>query len=481
MKKHILLSTISLFLFQSSFAQTKINTCEQTALMIAMLNKYHYQPITIDDKISEQIFDDFIDALDPYNTIFTEVELNKLAEYKNKIDDISGSNNSCEFLKTVTEMYHDRLIKVDTMVGAILQKPFDFNAKDTITFFPMSQRITSADDIQLEKRWKRRLKYSALEIIFSANVEGEDPLKADNKTLLLKEPEARKKLRIKEKRFIQRILNYPMGLDNYVSVKFHNAIANRYDPHTLYFSTLEKENFQAGLSTEAKSFGLSFGEGKNGELIIGELTPGGPAWKSSELHKDDVVLKVKWPNAEAVDLAYASPEEVETMIHSSTSDKIEITIRQANGMVSTVLLYREIIKVDENTITGFVLNGEKKIGYISLPGFYTEMNAARALGCANDVAKEILKLQKENIEGIILDLRYNGGGSLYEAVNLAGIFIDEGTLCMMKDKNSKPQLVKDMNRGTVYGGPLVLMVNGLSASASEIFSAGLQDYNRAVI
>jgi carboxyl-terminal processing protease len=182
-----------------------------------------------------------------------------------------------------------------------------------------------------------------------------------------------------------------------------------------------------------------------------------------------------------IDLSYSSASEVETLIHSSVSDKIEITIRQGNGMISTIPLYREVISVDENTITGFVLNGDKKIGYISLPGFYTEMNNSHALGCANDVAKEILKLQKENIEGIILDLRYNGGGSLYEAVNLAGIFIDEGPLCLMRYKGEKPQLVKDQNRGTIYKGPLLLMVNGLSASASEIFSAGLQDYNRALI
>ncbi|MCW3104668.1 MAG: hypothetical protein JWO09_3108 [Bacteroidetes bacterium] len=481
MKKFIFPFYLLFFLFQPLFSQDKNNPCERTALMIGMLNKFHYQPVELNDKVSEQIFDDFINALDPYSLIFTDLELKKLEMFKTSIDDINRSSNACAFLKLATELYRERLIKVDTMVGSILQKPFDFTAKDTITFFPMAEKITSADDIQLEKRWKRRLKYKALELIFSAADENDDPLKADNKTLLLKEPEARKKLRVKEKRFTQRILDYPMGFDNYVSVMFHNAIANRYDPHTLYFSSLEKENFQAGLSTEAKSFGLSFSEGKNGEVAIGELTPGGPAWKSSELHKDDVVLKIKWPDAEAIELAYSSASEVDDLIHSSTSDKVELTVRQGNGMVSTVTLYREVISVDENSITGFVLNGEKKIGYISLPGFYTEMNSTQALGCANDVAKEILKLQKENIEGIILDLRYNGGGSLYEAVNLAGIFIDEGPLCMMRDKNAKPQLVKDMNRGTIYSGPLILMVNGLSASASEIFSAGLQDYNRALI
>jgi carboxyl-terminal processing protease len=449
--------------------------------MIGMLNKYHFQPVKMNDGVSEEIFNDFIKALDPYSLIFTDVELKKLEPYKNTIDDINGKKDACAFLKLVTDLYHQRLIRVDTMVGSILAKPFDFNAKDTITFMPVSVRVTSADDIQLEKRWKRRLKFKALELIFSAADENDDPAKADNKTLLQKEPAVRKKLRAKEKRFTKHILDYPMGFDNYVSVAFHNAIANRFDPHTLYFSTLEKENFEAGLSTEAKSFGLSFDEGKNGEITIGELIPGGPAWKSSELHKGDVLLKIKWPDAEAIDLSYSSPNEVDALIHSSTSDKVELTIRQGNGMVNAVALYREVINVDENSITGFVLNGDKKIGYISLPGFYTEMGSERALGCANDVAKEILKLQKENIEGLILDLRYNGGGSLYEAVNLAGIFIDEGPLCLMREKSTKPQLVKDMNRGTIYNGPLILMVNGLSASASEIFSGGLQDYNRALI
>jgi carboxyl-terminal processing protease len=449
-------------------------------MLIAMLNKYHYEGLTLNDKVSEQIFNDFIDALDPYSTIFTEVELKKLEPFKFAIDD-ADNTTICNFLKLSTELYHERLTKIDTLVGSILNKPFDLSAKDTITFYPISEKITSANDIQLEKRWRRRLKFKTLEIIFSATEENQDPVTSDNKTLLLKEPEARKQIRTKEKRFIKRILEYPMGFENYVTVKFNNVIANRFDPHTLYFSSLEKENFDAGLSKEAKSFGLSFAEGKNGEIVIGSLTPGGPAWKSSELHKDDVVLKIKWPEQEPIDLAYSSPSEVESLIHSSTSDKIELTIRQGNGMINPVSLYREVIAVEENNISGFVLNGNKKVGYISLPGFYTEMNTSRALGCANDVAKEIIKLKQENIEGLILDLRFNGGGSLYEAVNLAGIFIDEGPFCLMKDKNSKPQLMKDINRGTIYNGPMVIMVNGFSASASEIFTAGMKDYNRALV
>jgi carboxyl-terminal processing protease len=158
-----------------------------------------------------------------------------------------------------------------------------------------------------------------------------------------------------------------------------------------------------------------------------------------------------------------------------------ITVKKPNGVIATVPLIKEVISVEENSISGYLLKGKKTIGYIALPGFYSQWDTWNPLGCANDVAKEILKLQKENIEGLILDLRFNGGGSLHEAMGLMGLFIDEGPLFLIRDKNNKIALKKDLNRGALYNGPLVLMVNGLSASASEVLTAGLRDYNRALV
>jgi carboxyl-terminal processing protease len=209
--------------------------------------------------------------------------------------------------------------------------------------------------------------------------------------------------------------------------------------------------------------------------------PGGPAWKSNELHKEDIITSVKWEGKPAVDLTGADMDEAEAVLQSTNSGLLEITVKKTNGLTKTVSLKKEKIRDDENSVKSYILQGERKIGYITLPGFYTEWESKEGKGCANDMAKEIVKLKAANIEGLILDIRYNGGGSLGEGLNLAGIFIDEGPLCMMQARGEKPTIMKDMNRGTIYDGPLVVMVNGQSASASEILASTLQDYNRALI
>ena len=454
--------------------------CDRTIILTDLLYKYHYNPIETDQIHSGEIFDSFISRLDPYNSIFTSGDIHALESYRTQLFSHMHGEQACMFLKTISELYLKKLLQEDTMISAILEKPFDFTINDSITFDRTRKTAFAVSDQELEKRRVRRLKYKALNMLFTP-VGEEDPIKMENKQLLFKEPEVRKKLGIQWKRFLQRIIKYPSGYESFVAEQFFNTIANRYDPHTQYLSLAGKEQFLTSLSKEAKSFGLSCNEGKNGDSEIGYLNPGGPAWKSNQLHQGDVLVQVKWPGGEALDLSYYSAAEVDQIINNSGHDNIWLTVKKANGVITTVPLTRQVMGVDENNIAGYILNGEKKIGYISLPGFYTSRYDEDELGCANDVAKEILKLQKENIEGLIIDLRYNGGGSLYEAIGLTGIFIDQGPLFMAKDKYQKISLMKDQNRGTIYDRPLLIMVNGFSASASELVTAGLRDYNRALV
>jgi len=356
----------------------------------------------------------------------------------------------------------------------------DFSKRDSIIFQKEYEADFALDVKELKKRWIKKLKFMTLNMLFTP-VNDEDPLKMEAGLLLLKEPEIRKKLGIREKRINQRILDYPSGSNAYITELFLNTIANRYDPHTLYFSPQRKESFIASLSREAMSFGISFTENKNGEAIIGNLVPGGPAWKSNQLNPGDFPIRIQWPKGEGIDLSWSSPEEVEQIVTRSGYNTMELSVRKANGLIVKVRLTKEVINVEENSITGYVLAGEKKVGYISMPDFYTGGEMQNVPGCSNDVAREIIKLQKEGIEGLILDLRYNGGGSLQEALGLMGIFIDQGPLFMATEKGQKPHVFKDLNRGVVYSGPLIVMVNGFSASASELVTAGLRDYNRALV
>jgi C-terminal peptidase prc len=240
-----------------------------------------------------------------------------------------------------------------------------------------------------------------------------------------------------EKRNIRRILDHPGGFEEYVGTLFLKAVTLCHDPHTNYLSKTDWQNYEGALSRESLSFGVDLDETDEGAVTIARLVPGGPAWKSNELHKGDVLLALRWGGKNPVDLAGADLEEVEGLLQSSNADRLEITVQKTNGMVKTVALLKEKIREEENVVKSFILKGDKKIGYISLPGFYTEWESRTGQGCANDVAKEIVKLQKEKVEGLILDIRYNGGGSLGEGVDLAGIFIDQGPMCVMKGPHRK--------------------------------------------
>jgi carboxyl-terminal processing protease len=416
--------------------------------------------------------------LDPRHLYFTAADAQQLSQYRTRIDEELGGK-SWQLVPLATKLYRQRLTAAEKVVEAALQKPFDFSANESITFGGKDSLHFTADEKEYAQRWQKWLKYQALMHLTRPPAGANAASSAS--ALTAKEPAVRQKLLQIEKRNIHRILDHPGGFEEYVGTLFLNAVTLCYDPHTNYLSKTDWQNYEGALSKEQLSFGVDLDETDEGAVTIARLVPGGPAWKSNELHKGDVLLALKWGGKNLVDLAGADLEEVEELLGSSNADRLEITVQKTNGMVKTVALLKEKIREEENVVKSFILKGDKKIGYISLPGFYTEWESRTGQGCANDVAKEIVKLQKEKVEGLILDIRYNGGGSLQEGVDLAGIFINEGALCVLKGRAEKPEILKDMNRGTVYNGPLVVLVNGQSASASEVLAGTLQDYNRAVV
>ena len=275
-------------------------------------------------------------------------------------------------------------------------------------------------------------------------------------------------------------LNHPSGYENYVASVYCDVIANLFDPHTEYMPLEEKQDFETSLGKEGYFFGFTLEENDNGDTEIGRLVPGSPAWKCGDLNKGDVVTSIGWEGKEAVDVSGLPASEIAELMESADTAKLHLTVKKQDGIQKTISLTRAKLDNEENNVRGFVLKGNILVGYIYLPDFYTAYETGYG-SCANDVAKEIVKLKKENIAGLILDIRYNGGGSLQEALDMAGIFIDAGPLVMMKEKTGKIISLKDPNRGTIYDGPMTVLVNGQSASASELLGAVLQDYHRAVI
>lgn len=478
--KRILPALIFLLLFQNHYLYTQSSLQQKAIVLKRMIELNHLAPKPVDDSFSADMFKIIINRADRRRLLFTDAEFKSLQAYNNKLDE-ELNKKEWTFYDLFATLYKKALIRADSIITKLSQKPFDFNVNETVTSNKREEFNFATDVSSLSARWLRYLKYSALDQLFdiaAADTTGKTSLKTVIGTAEAKVREQLKKNEIKN---LKRLTTQQGGIDGHITELYLNALASVFDPHTNYFSPQGKQQFQESLSTEALSFGLELDENEKGQIVVDMLTPGGPAWKSGDLNKGDILLSVLWEGKEVADMTGATLEEAYEELEKSSTDKLILKFKKADGTEKTVMLKKEKLENEENIVKGFVLQGEKKIGYILLPGFYTEWENESGSSCANDVAKEIVKLKKENIDGLILDVRYNGGGSLGEALEMTGIFIDEGPVVGIKSKDPKVVFLKDPNRGTIFSGPMVLMVNGQSASASEMLAAALQDYNRAVI
>jgi carboxyl-terminal processing protease len=473
-----LLSLLICFLF--GVTQAQVSTTQQQAIILKrMIELHHYRPRPVDDSLSSEIFLKFVDALDPRRQLFTTDDFKQLSAYRYKLDD-ELNGKGWAFLEIASKLFNEKLKRADSLVNRILQKPLDVSVDENISFSNETTYLFAANRQELINRWTKWFKILELQIAY--DLRESDSTHQPLKTLVAKhEAEIRQKIKSFQTKEIKAMLEDPSGFDHYVKDVYFNCIAISFDPHTEFFSPQERENFQSQVSTEEYSFGFAVDGTSEGKVVINQLIPGGPAWKTGELNRTDEVLQLQWEGRDPIDVSLLTAEETEAVLNQYNHGNITIKIRKSNGTCRTVTLQKEKIETEEGVVKGYVLAGEKKIGYISLPDFYTTWEDEKGSGCANDVAKEIVKLKKENIEGLILDVRYNGGGSLWEALQMAGIFIDEGPLVGEQDRTGKLAFLKDPNRGTIYDGPMILMVNGQSASASEMVAAALQDYHRALI
>ena len=458
----------------ATWAQSSVSVQQEAAQFKKNLLEHHVSPRPIDDAFSKDVFDLFLKQLDPNRHYFSQQDIAQFSAYRNSIDDeLNGS--SWHLLPEVTNRLAKNLQTARTIIEQHTAKPFDFRADEIYH----SSLVWPADEKEMHKRWLQHLKLETLNELIRLKKSAHPGNDAD--LFKTKEVEARNTIKKSAIRAVQRIAEHPMGYEDYVASLYLRALGLAFDPHSIHLSFSEMNDYITSLGTEGYYFGITISENERGEIIIDELTPGGAAWRSGIVHSGDVIEKVRWGANDWIEVSGMSRGEMNDLLMESNHIVMEFMLIEGSGLRKNVLLKKEKMESDDNVVKSLILSGEKKIGYISLPGFYSSWGGNESSRCANDVAKEILKLKKENIDGLILDVRFNGGGSLYEAVAMAGIFIDAGPMGLIKDKTGEVVSIKDMNRGTVYDGPLVLMVNGLSASASEFLAAALQDYKRALI
>jgi len=445
-----------------------------------LLETEHYSPRKIDDDFSKDVFKEYLKALDPEKNIFLQSDINALRVYETKLDDeIHGEPILFEPASSV--IYEKRLVEARKIFEKVVQSPFDFNIDDSV-LLDVDVKLAPANENDRYTYWYQILKYKALDRFVNLTEEREKNktkekfvIKADS-TL---EREARASVK---KEYLKRFERLEKTFDKEKRFElFLNTITGLMDPHTDYMAPVEKRSFTEQMSGTFYGIGAQLTQDDNG-IKIASIQPGGAAWKSGQLVMNDVIVKVAQGAEEPVDVTGYETTDAVKLIRGNLGTEVRLTIRKPDGSYKIVALKREKIVLDEGFARSAIIQkGADKYGYILLPDFYADFEREDGARCARDVAREIEKLKAEKVKGIAIDVRYNGGGSLYEVVQMAGLFIDQGPMVQIRNKEGRSQTLADEVPGTIYNGPLVVMVNEFSASASEIFAGAIQDYKRGII
>ena len=458
-------------------------TLEQRKKLLAaiglLLEKQHYSPKAINDQFSKQVFSKFLEELDGEKNFFLQSDIEELKKYETTIDnEIHGGDIA--FSPAVGVIYDKRLAEITSLYKEILATPFNFSVDEV--YQSNSEKISYCKSVEERRdRWYKKLKYLTLErysdlIDQREKITNKDSIKTDANI----EIEARERVLKIMNRTFEKIKIAATDEKRFSS--FVNVITNLMDPHSDYFPPVEKRAFDEQMSGRFYGIGAQLQE-TEGVIKIANLVAGYPAWRSGEIEANDIIVKVaQSKTGEAIDITGYEITEAVKLIRGNKGTEVTLTIKKQNGTTKIVTLMRDEIVQDESYVRSAVINeNNKKIGYIYLPDFYADFERVDGARCSEDVAVEIRKLKAENIDGIVMDLRSNGGGSLYEVVQMVGLFIKTGPIVQVRDKEGKISVLSDNNPSVLYDGPLAVMVNGFSASASEIFAAAIQDYKRGII
>lgn len=439
----------------------------------------HFAPRAVDDSFSARVFHKLMDNFDYEKKFFTQKDMSELNKYEFSIDD-EINNGSLEFFNKLDAMFTKNIDRAEGYYQEILKKPFKFNADEQIQLNGKKLQY-AADENALKQRWAQYLKFRVLSKyvdLKDAQDKARDTMKTKLKTDAELEADARESVRKNQERVFKRLKK----LDNNERfTMFINSITGSEDPHTDYLPPREKENFDVAMSGSFFGIGAQL-RPEDGKIKIVGIVTGSPSWKQGELKNGDEIIKVGQGSQEPVDVQGYEIDDAIQLIRGKKGTEVRITVKKVDGSIKTVALIRDKVALEETFAKSAVINSDGgRIGYIYLPEFYSDFQHINGRRCAEDVAVEVQKLKSAGVNGIILDLRNNGGGSLSDVVDMAGLFIDQGPVVQVKSSDAAPMKLRDDDKGMLYDGPMVVMVNQGSASASEIMAAAMQDYKRAVI
>jgi carboxyl-terminal processing protease len=465
-KQFLLLALFPLLLL----AQNEKEACETLSKINTLIQEQHYKPKAVDDSLSVYVFKAFLKELDEDNRLFTEIEINTLKKYLHKIDN-AILQKDCVFLNEFYTVYNGAIHRYKTILEALKKEPFPFSSIEKIEFSKKTYPYAK-DEAAIKKLYKKRLLFHTLRDISEIS-KNKDSLVAnfDKIAKISKD-------KIFET-FTCKYSSYQLTVNDF-NAKFFVTFCSYFDPHTQYLSESDRSSFLSNVSADNLTFGMIISMNEKDEIIVEEVLPGSSAYFTEKIDDGDQIIKVKHLSEEYT-IACSSMSKIEAIFTSSEYKNVDFTLRKKSGEIYTVNLTKKVMKDYDNNVYSFILEKDNKMtGYIRIPSFYAMFDNGKS-NVSDDVTKEIYKLQEDNIDGLIIDLQNNGGGSMEEAIKLSGSFIDVGPIAIMNNRKLKKETIKDPYRGSIYSGPMVVLINGFSASASEFFTNAMQDYNRAII
>ena len=445
-----------------------------------VIEKGHYDPKEMDDEFSENVFNSFIDAIDGQQRFFLKTDLNNFKRYKYEIDDQLRSSN-IDFFNIVYNKSIQRIEEVRSFYPSLLEKPFNFNLEETTSLdFKNNSFASNLND--LKQVWRKRFKLSTLdrfvskkeEEIFKKKIDSSYQIKSD----LILENESRAST-------LQNINDYFQWMDELERKDtfnaFVNSVVNEFDPHTQYFAPQDKELFDTSMSGKFEGIGARL-QKKNEQVKIVEIILGGPVWRDNSLEPGDQILYVAQPNEDPVEISGMRLDDSIKLIKGPKGTNVILTVKRVNGEIEDVVIERDIVVLEESYAKSAIIEtNEKKYGLIELPKFYVDFKNYGERNAATDVKKSLISFKEKFVDGLIIDLRNNGGGSLKTVVDMVGYFIDKGPVVQVKSIGGRKEVLEDTDPSVIWDEPVIILVNEFSASASEILAAALQDYNRAIV
>jgi len=435
-----------------------------------VVEKGHYNKIQIDDDLSEKIYLSFIDQIDKQKRFFLKSDLKNFEKYKYKLDD-QIKNYDLTFFNLVYETLKLRSSEVQSYYREILAKPFDFKSKEELNL-DFENKDFSKNKSEIKQRWRKQLKFSTLDISL---------LKLGDSIPTINDRVYNESLAIVKKNTEDFFEIYnDMDREDWFSY-YINSFLKQLDPHTYYFKPDDKERFDVNISGKFNGIGARLTK-TEGSIKIVEIIIGGPIWKDNLLDVGDLILKVAQENSEPVDVVGMKLDDAIKLIKGPAKSFVTLTVKKIDGSIKDVIIMRDIVELEEIYAKSTLINKENiNYGYISLPKFYVDFSDYKNRNSSEDVKNHIIKLKNNGMKGLILDLRNNGGGSLQTVVDMTGLFIEKGPVVQVKSIGNRKKILYDRNPEIIWDGPLVILINEMSASASEILAAALQDYKRAVI